>query len=128
MWKIVLDAASQPCFYPVMSAAFATTEPPNRPDPTPDPAAGSVWEQSRTSRLLGLLRKLIDYGLELSCSLQQNPAVATLIIVARHFGTRDIALLLSRITRGLQLAGSAVDRGQHLARPASRPHVEEACA
>jgi len=88
-----------------MSAAFATAALPNRPDPTPDPAAGSVWEQSRTSRLLGLLRKLIDYGLELACSLQQNPAVASLIIVARHFGTRDIALILSRITRGLQLAG-----------------------
>jgi len=88
-----------------MSAAFATTERPNRPDPTPDPAAGSMWEQSRTSRLLGLLHKLIDYGLELACALQQTPAVATLLIVARHFGTRDIALILARITRGLQLAG-----------------------
>jgi hypothetical protein len=88
-----------------MSAAFATAERPNRPDPTPDPAAGSVWEQSRTGRLLGLLRKLIDYGLELACSLQQNPAVATLVTVALHFGTRDIARILARITRGLQLAG-----------------------
>ena len=88
-----------------MSAAFATAERPNRPDPSPDPAAGSVWEQSRTSRLLGLLRKLIDYGLELACSLQQNPAVATLVTVALHFGTRDIARILARITRGLQLAG-----------------------
>ena len=88
-----------------MSAAFATTEPPNLPDPTPDPAAGTVWALSRTDRLLGLLRKLIDYGLELACALQQNPAVASLLIVARHFGTRDIALILARITRGLQLAG-----------------------
>jgi len=88
-----------------MSAAFTTAERPNRPDPAPDRAAGSVWEQSRTGRLLGLLRKLIDYGLELACSLQQNPAVATLVTVALHFGTRDIARILARITRGLQLAG-----------------------
>ena len=88
-----------------MSAAFATAALPNRPDPSPDPASADAPTQSRTGRLLGLLRKLIDYGLELACSLQQNPAVATLIIVARHFGTRDIALILARITRGLQLAG-----------------------
>jgi hypothetical protein len=88
-----------------MSAAFATAALPNRPDPSPDPAAAPAPPPSRTGRLLGLLRKLIDYGLELACSLQQNPAVAALIIVARHFGTRDIALILSRITRGLQLAG-----------------------
>jgi len=88
-----------------MSAAFATAELPNRPDPTPDPAAAPAPTQSRTARLVGLLHKLIDYGLELVCSLQQTPAVATLLVVARHFGTRDIALILSRITRGLQLAG-----------------------
>jgi hypothetical protein len=88
-----------------MSAAFATSALPNHPDPSPDPASADAPTQSRTGRLLGLLRKLIDYGLELACSLQQNPAVATLIIVARHFGTRDIALILARITRGLQLAG-----------------------
>jgi hypothetical protein len=88
-----------------MSAAFATAERPNQPDPTPDPAAGSMWEQSRTGRVLSLLRKLIDYGLELACSLQHAPALATLLVVVRHFGTRDIALILARITRGLQLAG-----------------------
>ena len=88
-----------------LSAAFATAALPNDPDPTSDPASAPAPTQSRTSRLLGLLHKLIDYGLELACSLQQTPAVATLIIVARHFGTRDIALILARITRGLQLAG-----------------------
>ena len=88
-----------------LSAAFATAALPNDPDPTSDPASAPAPTQSRTSRLLRLLHKLIDYGLELACSLQQTPAVATLIIVARHFGTRDIALILARITRGLQLAG-----------------------
>jgi hypothetical protein len=89
-----------------MSAAFATTEPPNRPDPALDPAAAPAPAPSRTGRLLGLLRKLIDYGLELACALQQSPAVATLLTVALYFGTRDIALILARITRGLELAGA----------------------
>jgi len=89
-----------------MSAAFATAALPNRPDPVPDPAAGSMREQSRTGRLLGLLRKLIEYGLELACALQQSPAAATLLTVALYFGTRDIALILARITRGLELAGA----------------------
>jgi hypothetical protein len=89
-----------------MSAASATAAPPNRPDPTPDPAAAHAPTPSRTTRLLGLLRKLIEYGLELANSLQQSPAVTTLLTVAVHFGTRDIALILSRITRGLQLANA----------------------
>ena len=88
-----------------MSAAFATAALPNQLDPTPDPATDHAPAETRTGRLLSLLRKLIDYGLELACSLQQTPAVATLLVVARHFGTRDITLILSRITRGLQLAG-----------------------
>ena len=89
-----------------MPAAFTTAEPPNRPDPTPDPATAHAPAQSRNGRLLGLLRKLIDYGTELARSLQQRPAVATLVTVALHFGTRDIALILARITRGLQLAAA----------------------
>ena len=103
-----------------MSAAFATAALPNVPDPSPDPATARAPTQSRTGRLLGLLRKLIDYGLELACSLQQNPAVATLIIVARHFGTRDIALILARITRGLQLAGELEARLVHRPLPEAR--------
>ena len=88
-----------------MSSAFATAARSNDPDPSPDSATGPAPAQSRTGRVLSLLRKLIDYGLELACSMQQAPAVATLLTVARHFGTRDIALILARITRGLQLAG-----------------------
>jgi len=89
-----------------MPAAFTTAAPPNRPDPSPDPATAPARTPSRTTRLLGLLRKLIDYGTQLARSIQQRPALTTLVTIALHFGTRDIALILSRITRGLQLAGA----------------------
>jgi len=89
-----------------MSAAPTTAERPNRPDPSPDRAAAPAPDQSRNGRLLSLVRKLIVYGLALAGSLQQIPAVTTLVTVARRFGTRDVALILSRITRALQLAGA----------------------
>jgi hypothetical protein len=54
--------------------------------------------------VLSLLRKLIDYGQELARTVQQRAAAGTLFTVALHFGTRDVALILARITRGLLLA------------------------
>jgi hypothetical protein len=93
-----------------MSAASITAALPDRPgsppDPRLDPAAASAPAPSRTGRLFGLLRKLIDYGKDLAHTLQQRTAATTLFTVARHFGTRDIALILARITRGLLLANA----------------------
>lgn len=61
---------------------------------------------TRSGRLLCLLRRLIDYGKELAATLR-NPAPGTdLDHHVRPFGTRNIALILARITRGLQLAGA----------------------
>jgi hypothetical protein len=55
--------------------------------------------------LLDLVRKLIDYGKELAATLDQrtadNPYFAVLT-----FGTNDLALILARITRGLQRAAA----------------------
>jgi hypothetical protein len=56
--------------------------------------------------VLSLLRKLISYGQELARTVQQRAAAGTLFVVALHFGTRDVALILSRITRGLLLANA----------------------
>ena len=47
---------------------------------------------SRAGRLLGLVRRLIDYGMQLATTLRTNPP---------PFSASDIALLLARITRGL---------------------------
>jgi len=49
-------------------------------------------QPSRAGRLLGLVRRLIDYGRQLATTLRINPP---------PFSAGDIALLLARITRGL---------------------------
>jgi hypothetical protein len=60
----------------------------------------STDRPSRAERLLGLVRKLVDYGRELAATLHQR-AAADLLSVACNFGTRDLALILASITRGL---------------------------
>ena len=75
-----------------MSAAATT------PTPTTEP--------SRAGRLLNLVRKLIDYGKELAAALRHHSATIDLASVTRPFGTRDIALILARITRGLHRANA----------------------
>jgi hypothetical protein len=80
-----------------MSAA-ATPNPTAQPDPNPVADKGS-----RAGRLLDLVRKLIDYGKEIAGTLRQRAATG-LGFDAFRFGTRDLTLILARITRGLHLA------------------------
>jgi hypothetical protein len=93
-----------------MSAASNAAALPDQPDPLPDrapePAAVTAPPPRRTGRLLGLLRKLVDYGKDLAHTLQQRTAATALFAVALNFGTRDITLILARITRGLRLANA----------------------
>lgn len=67
-------------------------------------ASTPTTQPSRVGRLLDLVRKLIDYGKELAAALRQPDPDIDLAPVMRSFGTRDIALILSRIMRGLQRA------------------------
>src|SRR6185437_7942112 len=60
----------------------------------------------RLGCVLSLLRRLIDYGQDLARSVRQRAAAGTLFTVALQFGTRDAALILARITRGLMLANA----------------------
>ena len=88
-----------------MSAPSATAALTNRPDPRPDRGANSgALAESSAARALSLLRKLIDYGQELARAVRERTTAATLFTVAVHFGTRDFALILARIARGLRLA------------------------
>ncbi len=80
----------------------------------------STDRPSRAERLLGLVRKLIDYGRELAATLHQR-AAADLLSVACNFGTRDIALILASITRGLLRARALEAR---LVRSAARLDAE----
>ena len=67
-------------------------------------ATGSAPAQPCANRVLTLLRKLIDYGQDLARTVQQRAAAGTLFTLALRFGTKDVALILARISRGLQLA------------------------
>src|SRR5271166_4822364 len=105
-----------------MSAPTAT------PTSTPAPATPGKAKPSRFRRVLDVVRKLIDYGKELATTLQRR-AATDLAAVTRPFGTRDIGLILARITRGLLLANALEARVVALAaRPAAPPRPARAPA
>jgi hypothetical protein len=96
----------------------------NAPDPPTQP--------SRSANLLGLVRKLIDYGKELAATIRQraftNPGP-----VISCFGTADVALILARISRGLHRANALearllrnADRLDAAPRGASSPRTPRA--
>ena len=85
-----------------MNAAPTTAALPNAPDPDTDQDTTQV--PLRTSMVLVLLGKLIGYGKELARSLKQGAPAQFVLTVAMHFGTRDLALILRRISRGIRLA------------------------
>ena len=74
-----------------MSAAAET------PAPTTEP--------SRSGRLLTLVRKLINFGRELVAAVRERATAEPRFAKAR-FGTTDLALILTRIARGLLLANA----------------------
>ena len=80
------------------------------PDPHQDHAGVVAAAPSRSGRLLGLVRKLIDYGFELANTLRQRAAANNVGAMARPFGTTDLAVIFARITRGLRLAGALEER------------------
>jgi hypothetical protein len=78
-------------------------------------------EPSRAGRLLDLVRRLIEYGKELATTLRQSSVTTDLAAAMRPFGTRDIALILARITCGLHRADALEAR---LVRGAARLDAE----
>jgi len=87
-----------------MSAAAAL--PTSRPQP--DPAATD--KPSPASRILNLVRKLIDYGRELAATFQRSGNTTSPITHACCFGISDIGLILARITQGLHRARALEER------------------
>jgi hypothetical protein len=93
-----------------MSAPTTAAVPTNRPDPHQDRPATGADAPSRTGRLLGLVRALIDYGRQLAGTLQQRTSATSLADVTRNFGTIDSGEILARITRGLLRAAALETR------------------
>jgi len=104
-------------------------------------APALTTEPSRSGFLLGLIRKLIDYGRELVTTVRGRIAVDP-SFAKSCFGTADLTLILARIARGLLLAdalemrvlrsAARIDAGsvRGRARPAAArapaaPHVVE---
>jgi hypothetical protein len=84
-----------------MSAALTATDQSSRPEPHQVRPAAGAGMASRGFGLLGLVRKLIDYGKELAGALRQGAPGPRLVRVARDFATIDIVLILACVTRGL---------------------------
>jgi hypothetical protein len=61
---------------------------------------------SRAAGLLGLVRKLIDYGTFLAGTLRQRGLGDHPIVHGLQFGTTNITLILARIARGLLRAAA----------------------
>jgi hypothetical protein len=76
------------------------------PAPTtdPDPHRANTAMPAALGRVLGLVRKLIDYGRQLTGMVQQRAATPGFTLFARPFGTADHCVILARITSGLRRA------------------------
>ena len=96
---------------PAAANPFDPTTPPGPWPPSSDRRGG-------LARLLGLVRKLIDYGEELATTLQARGLTDRPAGASACFGTRDIALILSRIAVALLRADALEAR---LLRSAARP-------
>jgi hypothetical protein len=114
-------------FVPFMSAPPTAAVQTNRPGPHQDRPATGADAPTRTGRLLGLVRTLIDYGRQLAGTLQQRTSATNLADVTRHFGTIDIGAILARITRGLLRAAALETRlSSRLARQPAAPAAPSA--
>ena len=103
-----------------MSAALSSTVQPTNSDPHQD--RPNEASPRSTSRILALVRKLVEYGRNLAVTLQQRTAASDLNHINSDFGTRDIARIIACITRGL-LRAAALNT-----RLASRPEQPPAAA
>jgi hypothetical protein len=92
----------------------------NPPEPTTQPAPWPTSTDRRGSltRLIGLVRKLIDYGKDLATAVRERGLADRPVGASARFGTRDIALILSRIAVALLRADALEAR---LLRSAARP-------
>jgi hypothetical protein len=93
-----------------MSAPPTAAALPDRPDPRQDRRATGGDAPTRTGRLLGLVRTLIDYGRQLAGTLQQRTSGTNITDITRNFGTIDIGEILARIARGLLRAAALETR------------------
>lgn len=84
-----------------MAAPSTPADQPPNPDPHQDRPKTGARPFRGTSWILGIVRKLIDYGKQLAHTLENRTETTNLYAVTSNFGTKDIALILAHIARGL---------------------------
>ena len=100
------------CFHPLVSATATLAAPAPTLDPRQDQAAADprapaiAPAPTRILHLLGVVRALIAFGNHLAETLRANPSAGTIRNIGTRFGTLTVAVILARITRGLQLAAA----------------------
>ena len=72
----------------------------------PDPRQDQAHTPARTARLRHILRKLIAHAEDLTWDLTRRPTGMAVLWITVRFATKDIPLILARITRGLRLAAA----------------------
>ena len=82
----------------------------NGTDPCQDRQVGGLDIPDHISCVLRLVRLLIGFGKELADTLRKRGTADNLPWYKVHFGSVDLPLILSRITRGLALAAALEER------------------
>ena len=100
-----------PCLNPLSHVLYlfvdaaATAQTDTFIDPVLDRPA-SCAPDTASNNLLGLVRRLVAHGKTLIARLRAQPGPNPPEIVALHFGTRTLTLIMARILRGLMLAAA----------------------
>ena len=80
--------------------------------PAQDPAPS---QPGRFARVLGVVRKLIDYGKELAAAVLHRTGKIDFAARACNFGTNDLEQIVARITQGLLRARALEERLERIA-------------
>jgi len=96
----------------------------SRIGPRPVVAARGIAPRRR-GRLLRLLRKLIHHGNDQLAIVRESPPLDQLYRIGQGFGTRDIAMIMARIVRGLRIATELEDRIVNCAANLNRPRTPQ---
>jgi hypothetical protein len=92
-----------------MSAASPPSERARQPDP--DRASSGAPIPSGVAHLLSLVRLLINYGKNLTTTLQQTrPSGLAFVLLVAPFGTLDLAAVMAHIACGLRRAAFLEER------------------
>ena len=93
-----------------VSTVASRTDRPSPPDPAADRTQANAPAPEGITCFLILLRWIIGYGQELASALRQGTIGGDFARIVRRYRTKDLAVILARLQRGLMLAAGLEDR------------------